>query len=222
MMPSRDDAEKERHATLAASDPHIARFIEQIDHSRIEARLQARTTDRFEALCQIVVGQQVSTAAARMIWGRVCDAFEGAPAPAQLTEPNAEEKLRGAGLSGRKASYMIGIAEQVVAGVLRTDELDDASDEEVIETLVALRGLGRWSAEMFLIFNLGRPDVFSGGDLGLRHGIRIAYGMEEPPTPQEAEEIAERWSPYRTLASLYLWEAVGIGLPVEVAEGDAD
>ena len=87
-------------------------------------------------------------------------------------------------------------------------------DEEVIETLVAIKGLGRWSAEMFLMFDLGRPDVFSGGDLGLRHGIRIAYGMEEPPSPAEATEIAERWSPHRSLASLYLWEAVGIGLPV--------
>lgn len=211
-----------RHAALAAADPRLALLIEQIDHARIEARLQARTTDRFEALCRIVVGQQVSTAAARTIWGRVCDAFEGAPAAAQLTEADAEEKLRGAGLSGRKASYMIGIAEQVMAGELRTDELDEASDEEVIETLVALRGLGRWSAEMFLIFDLGRPDVFSGGDLGLRHGIRIAYGMKEPPAPQEAEEIAKRWSPNRTLASLYLWEAVGIGLPVAVAVDDAD
>jgi len=206
------------HAELAASDPKLARLIQQIDHARIEARLQARTTDRFEALCRIVAGQQVSTAAARTVWGRVCEAFDGAPDPAQLTAEGAEEKLRAAGLSGRKASYMIGIAEAIEAGELRTQELDEASDEEVIETLVALRGLGRWSAEMFLLFDLGRPDVFSGGDLGLRHGIRIAYGLEEPPTPEEAVEIAERWAPNRSLASLYLWEAVGIGLPVEIPE----
>lgn len=208
------------HEALAASDPAIARLIEEIDSTSIDTRMRDRDTDRFVALARIVTGQQVSTAAARTIWGRVVDAFDGAPSPEDVAADDAEERLRAAGLSGRKASYIVGIAEAVVSGNLRPHELDDLSDEEVIDTLVALRGLGRWSAEMFLIFDLGRPDVFSGGDLGLRHGIRIAYGMEAPPTPEEAVAIAERWSPHRSLASLYLWEAVGIGLPVAVAEGD--
>ena len=208
------------HAELAASDPKLAALLERIDSAAIEERLRDRDADRFAALARIIVGQQVSTAAARTIWGRVCDAYGGVPTPGALTADDAEEKLRAAGLSGRKASYMIGVAEAIVAGELRPHELDDASDEEVIETLVALRGLGRWSAEMFLLFDLGRPDVFSGGDLGLRHGIRIAYGLEEPPTPEEAVAIAERWSPNRSLASLYLWEAVGIGLPVAVSEDE--
>ncbi len=194
----------------------MARLISQLDHDSIEARLRGRDADRFLALARIVTGQQVSTAAARTIWGRVLEAFEGSPTPEAVAEEGGEETLRGAGLSGRKASYIVGIAEAIVAGELRPDELDELDDEEVVETLVALRGLGRWSAEMFLIFDLGRPDVFSGGDLGLRHGIRIAYGMKELPTPEEAVAIAERWSPHRSLASLYLWEAVGIGLPVEV------
>ena len=206
------------HAELAASDPRLARLIERIDHAKIEERLAARTSDRFEALVRIVVGQQVSTAAARTIWGRLLEAFDGPPSPARLVEPDATEKLRAAGLSGRKASYVIGIAAAVEAGELRPQELDEASDEQVIETLVALRGLGRWSAEMFLIFDLARPDVFSGGDLGLRRGIQIAYALEQPPSPEESVEIAARWSPNRTLASLYLWEAAGIGLPVEVPE----
>jgi DNA-3-methyladenine glycosylase II len=206
------------HEQLAAADPKLARLIERIDHGRIESRLEERTRNRFEALVRIVVGQQVSTAAARTIWNRVLDAFGGPPEPGRLTEPDATPILREAGLSGRKASYVIGIAEAVAAGELRPQELDGLGDEEVIEALVALRGLGRWSAEMFLIFDLGRPDVFSGGDLGLRRGIQIAYGMAEPPTPEEAVEIAERWSPNRSLASLYLWEAAGIGLPVEVPE----
>lgn len=206
------------HAELAAADPRLARLIERIDHARIESRLAERTSDRFEALARIVVGQQVSTAAARTIWNRLLEAFDGPPSPARLIEPDATEILRGAGLSGRKASYVIGIAAAVEAGELRPHELDDAADEDVIETLVALRGLGRWSAEMFLIFDLGRPDVFSGGDLGLRRGIQIAYGLEEPPPPEEAVRIAGRWSPNRSLASLYLWEAAGIGVPVEVPE----
>ena len=194
------------HGELAASDPAIARLIAEIDSASIESRMRDRDTDRFVALARIVTGQQVSTAAARTIWGRVVDAFGGAPSAEEIAADGAEDRLRGAGLSGRKASYIIGIAEAIVAGELRPDELDGASDEEVIETLVALRGLGRWSAEMFLIF-----------DLGLRHGIRIAYGMDGPPTPEEAVAIAERWAPHRSLASLYLWEAVGIGLPVAVA-----
>ena len=167
-----------------------------------------RDRDRFVALCRIIVGQQVSTAAARTIWGRVEEAFDGPPTPEQLIEPDAEERLRACGLSGRKASYAIGIAEAIVAEELLLDSFDSMSDDEVIEAVVAMRGLGRWSAEMFLMFDLGRPDVFSGGDLGLRRGIQIAYGLEEMPSPEEAVAIAERWSPHRTLASLYLWEAV--------------
>jgi len=206
------------HAALAATDPAIARLIEEIDPEIIDDRVAGRDADRFLALARIVTGQQVSTAAARTIWGRVVEVFDGNPTPEAVAAEGAEEKLRAAGLSGRKASYVIGIAEAILAGELRPHELDELPDEEVIETLVALKGLGQWSAEMFLIFDLGRPDVFSGGDLGLRHGIRIAYGLDEPPTPAEAIEIAERWSPHRSLASLYLWAAVGVQLPAAVAE----
>lgn len=208
------------HAELAASDPAIAALIERIDSQVIEDRMSERTKDRFEALARIVTGQQVSTAAARTVWGRVVEAFNGTPTPQRLAAEDAEPKLRAAGLSGRKASYIIGIAESIVTGDLRLQELDESSDEEVMETLVAIRGLGPWSAEMFMLFDLGRPDVFSGGDLGLRYGIRIAYGMEDAPSPQEAVEIAERWRPNRSLASLYLWEAVHIGDPGGPAPGD--
>jgi DNA-3-methyladenine glycosylase II len=206
------------HAELAAADPRLGHLIEQIDPAIIESRLHERTKDRFEALARIVTGQQVSTAAARTVWGRVCEGFGGVPTPEQVVDPDGEAKLREAGLSGRKASYIVGIAESVVSGDLRLDELDRASDEDVMETLVAIRGLGPWSAEMFMLFDLARPDVFSGGDLGLRYGIQIAYGMDEPPAPEEAVEIAERWRPNRSLASLYLWAAAGGGLPVEVPE----
>jgi DNA-3-methyladenine glycosylase II len=198
------------HDELAALDPQLARLIEATDPKEILERAADRDRDRFVALCRIIVGQQVSTAAARTIWGRVEEAFDGPPTPEQLIEPDAEERLRACGLSGRKASYAIGIAEAIVAEELLLDSFDSMSDEEVIEAVVALRGLGRWSAEMFLMFDLGRPDVFSGGDLGLRRGIQIAYELEEMPTPEEAVAIAETWKPHRTLASLYLWEAVQI------------
>jgi DNA-3-methyladenine glycosylase II len=198
----------EPHEELAALDPQIAQLIEAIDPKEVLGRVVDRDRDRFVALCRIIIGQQVSTAAARTIWGRVEDEFGGPPTPEQLVEPDAEERLRACGLSGRKASYAIGVAEAIVAEELLLDELDAMDDEQVIEVVVALRGLGRWSAEMFLMFDLDRPDVFSGGDLGLRRGIQIAYELDEMPTPEEAVAIAERWSPHRTLASLYLWEAV--------------
>ena len=193
---------------LAALDPAIARIIESVESTEIDERLWTRMEDRFLALIRIIVGQQVSTAAAETVWGRVLEAFDGLPTPENVADSGGEEKLRGAGLSGRKASYIVGIAESVVAGDLRLGEMDEMSDAEVIETLVALRGIGPWSAEMFLLFDLGRPDVFSGGDLGLREGIRIALELEEAPTPEEAVAIAERWSPHRSLACLYLWAAV--------------
>lgn len=198
----------EPHEELAALDPKLARLIEATDPKEVLGRVVERDRDRFVALCRIIVGQQVSTAAARTIWGRVEEAFDGPPAPEQLIEPDAEERLRTCGLSGRKASYAIGIAEAIVAEELLLDSFDAMSDEEVLDAIVALRGLGRWSAEMLLIFDLGRPDVFSGGDLGLRRGIQIAYELDEMPSPEEAVAIAERWSPHRSLASLYLWEAV--------------
>ena len=193
---------------LASLDPRIAALIAAVDHELIVRRRSERSKDRFEALARIIVGQQVSTAAARTVWKRVGDEFGGSVAPIDLVAADAEQRLRSCGLSGRKASYMIGIAEAIESGELRPDELDELSDEEVVEALVALKGIGQWSAEMFLIFDLGRPDVFSGGDLGLRRGVQIAYDLDEPPTPEEAVAIAERWRPHRSLASLYLWEAV--------------
>ncbi len=208
MMASTDVEKTDPAAALAALDPQIARLVAEVDAELIVERRESRDRDRFVALCRIIVGQQVSTAAARTIWGRVEEAFDGPPAPEQLVKPDAEQRLRACGLSGRKTSYAIGIAEAIVAEELLLDSFDAMSDEEVIEAVVAMRGLGRWSAEMFLIFDLGRPDVFSGGDLGLRRGIQIAYELDEMPSPEEAVAIAERWSPHRTLASLYLWEAV--------------
>jgi DNA-3-methyladenine glycosylase II len=96
----------------------------------------------------------------------------------------------------------------VQSGELELDRFEKLSDEEVIEEIVAVRGLGRWSAEMFLLFHLERPDIIAGGDLGIRKAVQLAYGMEEMPTPDQVEEIGERWSPNRSLASIYLWESL--------------
>jgi DNA-3-methyladenine glycosylase II len=203
-------AERRALAELAAADPAMAALVERIGPRSAKDRM--RGGSHFEDLARIVVGQQVSTAAARTIWGRICDAFDGSP-PTPEQAAASWEVLRGCGLSGRKTDYLVGIAEAIVAGELDPEGLAALDDEEVIEVLTALKGLGRWSAEMFLMFNLGRPDVFSGGDLGLRNGIRILLELDAAPGPEECVEIARRWRPQRTLACIYLWEAVHAELP---------
>jgi DNA-3-methyladenine glycosylase II len=119
-----------------------------------------------------------------------------------------EDDLRGAGLSGRKVSYIRDLASHVISGELELDRLEELDDEEVIEEIVAVRGLGRWSAEMFLIFHLERPDVLAGGDLGIRKAVQLIHDLEEMPSPEQVLEIGERWRPHRSLASIYLWESL--------------
>jgi DNA-3-methyladenine glycosylase II len=199
------------HRRLAKSDPVMAKLIERLGPRSLQTRARRRgegPADSYGALLRTVVGQQLSTKAARTIYGRVLDIFGGSdPSPEQLLEVDTEA-LRAAGLSGRKVEYLRDLAQHVLDGELELDRLDELDDEAVIEEIVAVRGLGRWSAEMFLIFHLGRPDVFSGGDLGLRRAIQLADGLEDPPTPEEAVERAERWRPERSLACIYLWESL--------------
>ena len=197
---------------LAAADPAMAALIERIGEIDIATRLRRRSEERpadaYGALLRAIVGQQLSTKAARTIYRRVCEIFGGTtPSPEQLLEAG-EEDLRGAGLSGRKVEYIQDLARHVLSGELEIDRLDELGDEEVIAELVAVRGLGQWTAEMFLLFHLERPDVLSGGDLGIRKAVQIEYGLEEMPPPAQVLEIGEAWRPHRSLASLYLWESL--------------
>jgi DNA-3-methyladenine glycosylase II len=197
---------------LGSSDPVMAALIERIGEIDLETRLRRRSEERpgdaYGALLRAIVGQQLSTKAARTIYMRVLDLFGGrTPAPEELLEAS-EESLRGAGLSGRKVEYIRDLASHVLSGELELDRLDELSDEEAIEELVAVRGLGRWTAEMFLLFHLERPDVLSGGDLGIRKAVQIEYSLEEMPAPERVLEIGEPWRPHRSLASLYLWESL--------------
>ena len=197
---------------LAKADPKMGALLERIGELDLETRLarraEERPADAYGALLRAIVGQQLSTKAARTIYLRVLDLFGGTtPSPAQLLEAS-EEDLRGAGLSGRKVEYIRDLARHVLAGELELDRLEELDDEAAIEEIVAVRGLGRWTAEMFLMFHLGRPDVLSGGDLGIRKAVRVEYGLEEMPPPQRVLEIGEAWRPHRSLASLYLWESL--------------
>ena len=197
---------------LAAADPTMAALIERIGKIDIATRLRRRSEERpadaYGALLRAIVGQQLSTKAARTIYGRVCELFDGTtPSPEQLLAAS-EKDLRAAGLSGRKVEYIRDLATHVLDGELELDRLEQLPDEEVIEEIVAVRGLGQWTAEMFLIFHLERPDVLSGGDLGIRKAVQIEYGLDEMPTPLRVLEIGEAWRPHRSLASLYLWESL--------------
>lgn len=197
---------------LAASDPTMAALIARVGEidiaTRLQRRKEERPSDAYGALLRAIIGQQLSTKAARTIYLRVLDLFDGTtPSPEQLLAAK-EEELRAAGLSGRKTEYVRDLASHVLSGELELDRLDQLSDEEVIEEIVAVRGLGQWTAEMFLLFHLERPDVLSGGDLGIRKAIQIEYGLEEMPPPKQVLEIGEPWRPYRSLASLYLWESL--------------
>lgn len=208
----------EARAALAAADPAMAALIERIGEidvaSRLRRRSEERPADAYGALLRAIVGQQLSTKAARTIYRRILDLFGGrTPAPQQLLDAE-EEALRGAGLSGRKVEYVRDLAEHVLAGELELERLAELDDEQVIAEIVAVRGLGQWTAEMFLLFHLERPDVLSGGDLGIRKAVQVEYGLAAMPAPRQVLEIGEAWRPHRSLASLYLWESLA-SLPAE-------
>jgi DNA-3-methyladenine glycosylase II len=164
--------------------------------------------DPFEAVARAIVGQQLSTKAARSIWEKLLAQFGGeTPTPEALLRKR-KPTLRKAGLSNAKVEFLRDLAQHVKDGRLDFDLIKDLSDEDVIAELIEVKGVGSWTAEMFLMFHLARPDVLSVGDLGIRRAVQIQYGMEELPGPEELERIAEEWRPHRTLACLYLWRSL--------------
>jgi DNA-3-methyladenine glycosylase II len=201
------DVEKgTRH--LRRKDPVMRELIKRLGKLDMEARRRGRPADAYGALLRSIVGQQLSTKAARSIYERVTALFGGkTPSPEELLAYDPEE-LRGAGLSRAKVAYMRSLAEHVIDGTLELDRLNELSDEEITAELTAVKGLGVWTAHMFLIFHLQRPDVLPVGDLGVRNAARALYGLEELPKPAELEAIGEPWRPYRSLGSLYLWRSL--------------
>jgi DNA-3-methyladenine glycosylase II len=196
---------------LRAADPVLGALIERLAGrvETIEARGRRRPADHYAGLVRTIVGQQLSTRVAQAIWLRVLDYFEQElPTPAMILAADPDELRAAGGLSRAKTSYLRSLAEHVRSGALELDRLDQLDDETVIAELVAVKGLGEWSAHMFLMFQLGRPDVLAPGDLGIRKGVQIVYGLEQLPAPREVIAIAEAWRPYRTTACLYLWGAI--------------
>jgi DNA-3-methyladenine glycosylase II len=156
-----------------------------------------------------IVGQQLSVRAARAIHGRLLEQFGGAPpAPEKILARDPEELRAACGLSRAKVAFLRSLAEHVLDGSLELDRLDALPDDEVIAELVAVKGIGEWSAHMFLMFELGRPDVLAVGDLGIRRAVERAYGLPGLPSAAELTALAEPWRPYRTHACLLLWHSL--------------
>ena len=193
-------------AKLAKADPVLARLLAEHGQPSTDRRPPA---SNYVALVRSIVGQQLSTKAARAIYGRVIDYFGGhPPTPEQILETDLDALRTAAGLSHAKTRYLHSLAEHVVDGSLALDQLDALPDEEIIAELTAIKGIGEWSAHMFLMFQLRRPDVLAVGDLGIRRAAERAYGLPALPTADELTAMAEPWRPYRTAACLVLWHSL--------------
>lgn len=180
-----------------------------------DARLQSRG-DAFTTLARSIVGQQISVKAAQSVWDRFAATVGGAPARLRPADVLAlpVPTLREAGLSARKAEYLLDLARHFDEGSVHVSQWSAMDDEAIIDELVAIRGIGRWTAEMFLIFHLMRPDVLPLDDLGLLKGISLNYFSGEPVSRAEARELGEAWAPFRSVATWYIWRSLD-PLPVD-------
>ena len=194
---------------LRDADPVMARLIDEYGPpDGVLERRGRRPGDAYGALLRSIVGQQLSTKAARTIYERLTGLFDNrTPTPSELLEIDPE-RLREAGLSRAKVAYLRDLAEHVEDGELDLEHLAELESDEVAEQLTAIKGLGPWTVDMFLIFHLGRPDILPVGDLGIRRAAQIAYDLGDLPEPAELERIAEPWRPWRSLACLYLWRSL--------------
>jgi len=199
---------------LTGIDPIMARIIAQVGPYDATYR-----RERFPALARAIIFQQLAGNAARAILKRFIALFPGRkfPAPEQVVATPLA-RLRKAGLSKPKALYIKGLAADIVAKKLNFHRFPKMEDAAIIEELTQVKGIGQWTAEMFLMFNLGRPDVMPAGDLGVQTAVMKAYGLEKRPTPKELREFAERWKPHRTAAAWYLWRSLDIVLPVDAVK----
>ena len=192
---------------LTEADPDLGQIIQAM--GPLEVRL---ADDAFTALADAIVAQQLSGKVAEVLWGRLV-ALAGPRVTPDAIMALSAESLRNIGLSGSKVSYLRSLAEAVLSGKIDPEALPGCSDADIIDVLVSVKGIGRWTAEMFLIFALGRPDVFSAGDGGLQRAVTRLRGADRPLSRDELLAVSERWRPYRTFACLYLWRSLAIPPP---------
>jgi DNA-3-methyladenine glycosylase II len=195
-------------AALREADPVMARLVgDHVKAVRKDLKAEPRG-DAYGALLRSIVGQQLSTKAAASIYGRLLDVFGGhAPTPKQLLKADPEQ-IRSVGLSRAKVAYLRDLAQHVEEGTLELERLPDLPDEEVTAQLTAIKGLGPWTADMFLMFHLRRPDILPVGDLGIRRAVQVEYRMRKLPDAKRLEKVARPWRPHRTLACLFLWSSL--------------
>src|SRR6184192_4328571 len=192
---------------LRSVDPVLASLIDRVGPCRLEPR---REGTHFDALVRSIVYQQLSGKAASTILGRVHALYGNrSPTPAELIA-TPDETLRAAGLSRQKLSYLKDLAAKVESGdvPLASDAIDHLGDEEIIDRLVQVKGIGRWTVHMFLLFRLGRPDVLPELDLGIQNAIRRAYRLRKQPRPKDVLRIGKKWTPHASVASWYLWRSL--------------
>lgn len=201
-----DPSEAVRH--LHSIDSTLASLMERAGPFRLEIR---KMHDPFEALARNIIYQQLHGKAAAAIHKRVLELFDGGKLRPEDIIRAPDEALRGAGLSASKLAALRDLAAKTADGTVPTlARLRRMSDEEIIERLTKVRGIGRWTVEMLLMFRLGRPDVLPVGDFAVRKGFALCYGLEQSPKPKELAEFGERWRPYRSVASWYMWRAVDL------------
>jgi DNA-3-methyladenine glycosylase II len=189
---------------LRRVDPVMASVIDTVGPCRWTVATQLTP---FAALARSIVYQQLSGKAAATIYGRVETLFGGAVHPSGFAR-FTDDELRACGLSRQKLSYLRDFAARVIGGELPIDALGDLPDDDVVGHLTRVKGVGKWTAQMFLMFRLGRPDILPELDLGIRKGVQRAYRLRKLPTPERVLKIGAQWSPYRTIASWYLWRSL--------------
>lgn len=182
-------------------DPKLAKLIDKVGQYKIKL-----IKNKYEALVESIITQQLSSRAAQSISKKFRQIYGRFPEPDEVLRTH-NTKLRAAGISKMKVSYIKGLSKKIHQGILDLDALEQMTDEQIISELTKVRGIGRWTAEMFLIFCLGRQDVFAVDDLGLRKGIQKMYSLQSMPQKDEIHRLTQRWSPFRTVASWYIWKA---------------
>ena len=192
---------------LMKADPTLRLIIKRIGPCQLHA---VSPRDPFEALCMAIASQQLSVKAADTIFGRFCDLFPGRKPTPERVMTLTDDQIRAVGFSRPKVSFIKDLAARVLDGRLDLKGLKKHPDDEVMRQLVSVKGIGRWTAEIFLMFRLGRPDVFPADDLGLINAVHRAYGLRKRPDAARLRKMAEAWSPHRSVAAWYLWQSLTI------------
>lgn len=183
-------------------DPDLATIMNNVGEYKLK-----RKNQHFSVLVESIISQQIATNAAEAIFNRFKKLYPKFPTASEILSTR-KSKLRAVGLSGMKIEYLKDLARHIEEGKLNMKTFSKMKDEEVIAQLTQVKGIGRWTAEMFLIFSLGRQDVFPVDDLGLRKGVQMLFSLPEIPKPKEVEKLGEKWKPYRTIVTWYLWKSL--------------